>query len=283
MTGGVAVVIPTYERAALVGRALASVYAQTRAPDEVVVVDDGSTDGTAALVERSYPQATVLRQPNRGVSAARNLGISSTTSRWIAFLDSDDEWRPEKLERQVETLRSGTRAVCHTEEIWMRDGRRVNPRRRHRKPDGRVYRQCLPLCAISPSAVLLDRRVLRTVGLFDETLPVCEDYDMWLRVAARFPVTLVDEPLVIKHGGHSDQLSRSRRAMDRYRVRALARAWRELPLDGGDRLATLSMLEEKLSILIAGARKRQRRDLLAELSPQLPHVRRLLELERRAA
>ncbi len=277
----VTVVIPTFERAALVERALASVYAQTRLPDEVLVVDDGSTDGTAELVEARYPGTIVLRQEeNRGVSAARNRGIRSARHPWIALLDSDDEWQPHKLERQFEAIVSGRHLVCHTEERWIRDGRRVNPRRRHRKPSGRVYRDCLPLCAISPSAILLHRRVFESVGLFDESLPVCEDYDMWLRVAARYEVALVDEALVVKHGGHADQLSRSRPAMDSYRARALLRAWRELPLEPVDRRATLETLEEKLRILITGARKRNRRALLAELTPRLQHTRRLLELER---
>ena len=225
----------------------------------------------------------VLRQPNRGVSAARNAGISASRGRWIALLDSDDEWQPRKLERQLAELEMSPRPVCHCDEIWMRDGRRVNPRRRHAKRGGWIYHHCLPLCVISPSAILVERNVFSAVGLFDETLPVCEDYDMWLRVTARFPVLFVDEPLVVKHGGHDDQLSHSRWGMDRFRVRALARSWRELELGREARRATLEMLTGKLEILLSGARKRHHDELLRQLEPQLEHYRRLLKLEELAA
>ena len=275
----VTVVISTYQRADLVCRALRSVFAQTCQPDEVIVVDDGSTDGTSTRLASEFPRARVLRQENRGVSAARNRGIAAARGRWIALLDSDDEWQPSKLERQFEALRARPHAVCHCDEIWFRDGRRVNPGKRHSKRGGSIYLDCLPLCAISPSAVLLERRVFSEVGLFDESLPVCEDYDMWLRVAARFPVLLVNEALVVKHGGHGDQLSRSRWGMDRFRVRALAAAWRELNLDAEERRATLEVLLQKLEILLSGARKRQRDDLLRQLGPQLTHFRHLMRLE----
>jgi len=275
----VTVVVPTYQRSETVCRALASVFAQTHQADEVIVVDDGSTDDTAARISREFPRARVIRQQNLGVSAARNRGISESRQRWIALLDSDDEWRPSKLERQLEALRGRPHAVCHCDELWIRDGQRVNPGRRHAKRGGRIYLDCLPLCAISPSSVLLERRVFEVVGLFDESLPVCEDYDMWLRIAARFPILLVDQPLVVKHGGHADQLSRSRWGMDRFRVRALASAWRQLDLDGEERRATLAVLIQKLEILLSGGRKRGRDDSLDGWASQLVHFRHLMRLE----
>jgi len=255
----VSVVIPTYDRAARVERAVASVLAQTRPADEVVVVDDGSTDGTAERLRTAFPAVTVLGTENRGVSAARNHGIARTSGDWIAFLDSDDEWREEKLEAQLEALAAapGYR-LCHCDEVWIRGGRRVNPRRVHEKRGGWIYRHCLPRCAISPSSAMVARTLFDEVGLFDESLPACEDYDLWLRVCAREPVLFVDRRLVVKYGGHDDQLSRTVPALDRWRIRALIKILDSDVLDEEDRRATIATLHRKIDVYAAGAGKRGR-------------------------
>ncbi len=257
----VAVIIPTRDRRELLGRALDSVSSQSHPAREIIVVDDGSVDGTAQVVAKRYPQVRVVRQEAAGVSAARNRGIARSDSDWIAFLDSDDEWLPRKLERQAHLLAGRPDAlVCHTDEIWMRRGVRVNPRRKHRKPDGDVFERCLPLCCMSPSSILLHRSVLERVGTFDESLPVCEDYDLWLRVAARYQVALVNEPLVVKYGGHDDQLSRRYWGMDRFRIRALEQILATGGLSPEQRAAARRVLEEKVKVYAAGARKRGRLD-----------------------
>jgi len=260
-TSFVSVVIPTFQRAALLPRALESLRAQTRVADEVIVVDDGSTDGTGELLRSDFPEARYLRRENGGVSAARNQGIGEARGEWIALLDSDDAWRPEKLARQLAAL-AGARGhlVCHCDEIWIRDGRRVNPGRRHAKRGGRIFRHCLPLCAISPSAALIHRSVFAAVGVFDEELPACEDYDLWLRITARYPVLLVDEPLVEKHGGHEDQLSRTVPGLDRYRIRALVKILEEDRLGPEDRAATVATLDDKCRIWADGAAARGRHE-----------------------
>lgn len=246
-------------------RAVASVLAQTRPPEEVIVVDDGSTDGTAGCLRAAFPGIEVLRLEGRGVSAARNHGIRDAESEWLAFLDSDDEWLEEKLEAQLSSLAAAPgHRLCHTDEIWIRNGRRVNPRRRHAKRGGRIFRHCLPLCVISPSSALVHRSLLDEVGLFDESFPACEDYDLWLRICARSPVLFVDRPLLRKHGGHADQLSRTP-ALDRYRIRALAKLLDAGGLDPGDRRAAVATLEEKVRIYAAGARKRGRVGEVREL------------------
>jgi glycosyltransferase involved in cell wall biosynthesis len=256
----VSVVIPTFQRAALLPRALESVRRQTRQPGEVIVVDDGSTDGTAELLRRNFPEVLCLRRANGGVSAARNQGIAAARGEWIALLDSDDAWRPAKLERQLAALAAAPEhRICHSDEIWIRDGRRVNPGRRHAKRGGWIFRRCLPLCAISPSAALIHRSLFAQVGLFDEMLPACEDYDLWLRITARHPVLLVDEPLVEKHGGHADQLSRTVPGLDRYRIRALVKILAEDCLGPDDRVAALAILDEKCRIWSDGAAARGRR------------------------
>jgi glycosyltransferase involved in cell wall biosynthesis len=254
----VSAVLPAFNRAATLGRALESVLAQTRAADEVVVVDDGSTDGTDRLVA-GFPSVVYIAQENRGVSAARNRGVSAAAGEWVAFLDSDDEWRPEKLQRQLEALeRNPGHDVCHTDEIWIRNGRRVNPGRRHAKAGGRIFRRCLPLCAISPSAAMIRRSLLDAVGGFDEALPVCEDYDLWLRICAHHPVLFVDQPLVVKHGGHADQLSRAHWGMDRFRIRALVKILEEGGLDPADRTAAVDTLLAKVDVYLQGVRRRGR-------------------------
>ncbi len=253
----ISVVIPTHNRASLVCRAIRSVLDQTLAPREIIVVDDGSVDGTALLLARTFPSVTVLRQANAGVSAARNRGIDAAGGEWIALLDSDDEWLPRKLESQA-TLMIGNPElrVCHTDEIWIRNGRRVNPGRRHAKPEGRIFRQCLPLCCVSPSSVMLHGSVLADAGLFDPDMPACEDYDLWLRIFQHYPAGLVKDPCLIKYGGHPDQLSRRHWGMDRFRVHSLNRLLMRDTLEPGDRGACIETLKRKCNILVQGMERR---------------------------
>jgi glycosyltransferase involved in cell wall biosynthesis len=265
----VSVVIPTWNRAQLVERAITSVLAQSRPPEEVIVVDDGSTDNTADVVGR-FSAVIYERIEQSGVSAARNHGIRRARGEWIAFLDSDDEWLPEKLAVQMDALASSEPAllkhqVCHSDELWIRDGRRVNPRRRHAKRGGWIFQHCLPLCAMSPSAIVVHRRIFDEIGLFDESLPACEDYDLWLRITARYPVLFVDQPLIKKYGGHEDQLSRTVEALDRYRIQALRKILAEDVLGEDDRGAAIEMLVAKIDVYAAGAAKRGRQQEAAEL------------------
>jgi glycosyltransferase involved in cell wall biosynthesis len=260
-SSSISVVIPSFNRWHTLPRAVRSVLAQTRAPHEVIVVDDGSTDGTADAIATDFPAVTLLRQENRGVAAARNLGVDRARGEWIAFLDSDDEWGPRKLERQLAALAAQPGyAICHTEEIWIRNGRRVNPRDRHRKSGGYIFQKCLPLCVISPSSVMIRRSLLIEAGGFDQSFPVCEDYDLWLRLCSRHPVLFVDEPLTVKYGGHDDQLSKSLWGMDRFRIRALENVLSTGGLGEDDKCAALQTIIDKMDVYIAGARKRGKHD-----------------------
>ncbi len=255
----ISVIIPTYNRAACLARALDSVLAQSHAPHEIIVVDDGSTDGTRAMVEALDGAIHYLHQDNQGVSAARNAGIRRATGQWLAFLDSDDEWLPEKLERQLALARRfPSSRVIHTDEIWIRNGKRVNPRLKHRKSGGDIFLRCLPLCVISPSSVMISRKVFDTVGLFDETLPACEDYDMWLRICQRYSVHYLDEPLIVKYGGHPDQLSRRHWGMDRFRIRALEKLLHSALTDDAHRQAVMETIRDKAGVYLQGAMKRNK-------------------------
>jgi len=190
---------------------------QTYYPDEIVVIDDGSVDGTMDAFAQFGDSIAILNQSNKGVSAARNSGILNSLGDWLTFLDSDDEWLPEKLEMQVKYHKENPQIkISQTNEIWIRNEKRVNPMKKHQKYRGWIFKKCLPLCIVSPSAVMIHRSVFDEVGLFDETLPVCEDYDLWLRIARRYEIGLLPENFVIKYGGHDDQLSQKYWGMDRY-------------------------------------------------------------------
>ncbi len=254
----VSVVIPSYNRAELLPRALRSVYAQSWLQRgnaiEVLVIDDGSDDETATIVAKQFPQVRYIAQANSGVSAARNAGIRAAHGDWIAFLDSDDEWMPHKLNEQSRLLAESGLLICHTEEIWIRNGIRVNQMNKHRKRGGRIFEHCLPLCALSPSSVIIHRDVLGDVGLFDETLPACEDYDLWLRICARYAVAYVEQACIYKYGGHADQLSRQYWGMDRFRVRALEKIL-DTRLTADQYSVAYAMLMTKIEILLKGAVK----------------------------
>lgn len=260
MSSLVSVIIPTYNRWPMVREAVESVLGQSLKGSELIVVDDGSGDGTVEGLRRYGSALRLLCQSRRGVAAARNLGVRSCSGRYLAFLDSDDLWRPAKLEVQLSFMESRPEAqICQTEEVWMRRGSRVNPKKRHRKPSGDIFRPSLELCLVSPSAVMMTRELFDRAGGFDESLPVCEDYDLWLRVALAAPVHLISEPLVVKRGGREDQLSRSVWGMDRFRILALHKLLRA-GLSGERRRWVLEVLAKKVAILAQGARKRGREE-----------------------
>ncbi|MDE0206756.1 MAG: glycosyltransferase family 2 protein, partial [Candidatus Tectomicrobia bacterium] len=166
-------------------------------------------------------------------------------------------WMPGKVSAQVAYFEAHPDAqACHTDEVWIRRGVRVNERRVHRKQGGWQFLASLPHCLISPSAVMMRRALWERLGGFDETLPACEDYDLWLRLTALEPVGFLPERLVTKRGGHADQLSRVTPALDRYRIRALEKTL-ATSLPAGHRLAVLEQLAAKCRIVAQGARKRQ--------------------------
>ena len=257
----VSVVVPTYNRAHLITRALQSVVSQTFAPLDVIVVDDGSTDGTCERVCIDYPEVTLVSQSNRGVSAARNHGLSVARGDWIAFLDSDDVWHKSKIERQLGALAKEPRSrICHTDEIWIRNGVRVNPMNKHFKTGGNIFERCLSLCVISPSAVLIHRNVFEDFGSFDEELPACEDYDLWLRLSAKLPITYLPEKLVVKYGGHDDQLSKQYWGMDRFRIASIEKLICSRVLSNEQIQSAANEMLNKLGIYLQGARRRGNRD-----------------------
>ncbi len=266
----VSVIIPTYNRAACVKKAIDSVLSQTYQDFEVIVVDDGSTDSTRKMLEAYRDRLRYLFQPNQGVSSARNAGIRASKGKYIALLDSDDQWLPQKLEQQMEVMEHlPDLPLCHTEEIWIRRGVRVNPKKKHKKHSGYIFPYCLPLCVISPSSVVMQKTFFHKSGGFDETLPACEDYDLWLRITKDYPVHLLDTPLLVKYGGHEDQLSRQYWGIDRFRIQALEKLLQTGGLTAGQYAQTVQELRRKCTIMANGCMKRGKTEA-GEYYAQIP-------------
>lgn len=257
----VSIIIPTFNREKKIARAISSIFYQTYPDYEVFIIDDGSTDNTKNKVAQFGDRLTyIAHSSNLGVSAARNTGIKISSAPLIAFLDSDDYWLPAKLAAQVAFfMKHADEMACQTEEVWIRRGRRVNPRQKHMKPSGDIFERSLKLCVVSPSAVMLKRSLLEKVGLFDEDLPACEDYDLWLRIGSHYPVHLIREPLVVKEGGAQDQLSSRYSGMDRFRIKALMKLSQSGKLDPMQLKAALDELSLKGRIYGEGCVKRGKR------------------------
>lgn len=254
----VTVIIPTYNRANRVCRAISSVLDQTFTDFEVIVINDTSTDDTIERLGDFGDNIKIIRHSeNKGVSAARNSGIKKATGKYIALLDSDDYWMPEKLQVQIDFFNKNPDAlICQARELWVRNGRRVNPAKKHLKPSGDIFIPSLKLCLVSPSAVMFKKSLLDEVGMFDEDLPVCEDYDLWLRIAYKYPVYLIEQDLLVKEGGAPDQLSSSMPGMDRFRIKSMVKIFKRDVLNEAQEKALLKELRGKCRVYGEGCIKR---------------------------
>ncbi|MEA3492943.1 MAG: glycosyltransferase [Candidatus Margulisiibacteriota bacterium] len=233
----VSVIIPTHNRPKFTREAIASVKAQTYRDFELIIIDD------------------VM---GRGAAWARNRGAEKANGKYLAFLDSDDLWDKKKLKRQIEYLKKNRRfKACYTDEKWIRNGKHLNQMKKHRKFHGWIFDECLPLCIISASSILMTKELFNSLGGFDESLPVCEDYDLWLRLSLIHPIAFLDEKLITKRGGHPDQLSKKYWGMDRFRIKALGKLSAE-KLNNDQRRLVLGELQKKYQILLSGFWKRKR-------------------------
>ncbi len=256
----VSVILPTYNRAWALKDAIDSVLSQDYPQIELIVIDDGSTDDTQNLLVPYRDRLTLLTQENKGVSAARNAGIKESRGSLIALLDSDDAWDKRKISCQVDFFNEHPEAlICQTEEIWIRGGKRVNPKKRHKKPSGMIFEASLHLCLVSPSAVMMKKELFDLKGYFNEELTVCEDYDLWLRVSATLPVFLIDKPYTIKRGGHPDQLS-GLHSQDRFRIKSLCNLLEAGTLTKDQEKEVKKVLKDKCRVYGNGCKKRGRLD-----------------------
>jgi len=260
----VSVIIPTYNRKERLLLAMSSVIEQSFSDWELLVIDDASDDDTCsmAIFSNVHPQIVYKRfNAHRGVSAARNLGVMHARSQWICFLDSDDIWHKDKLLKQVSWHQEHCGfKISQTQEIWIRSGVRVNPPRSHEKIHGFQFKENLLRCMITPSSVMMEKALFKEVGGFNETLPACEDYDLWLKITSIYPVGLIDERLLTRYGGHADQLSASIMGLDRFRVRSILDLLTGSNLTEDQRESARRVLVQKALILANGFKKRGKHD-----------------------
>ena len=252
------VIIPTYNRRAFLEIAVPSVLNQTYSSLELIIIDDGSTDQTEDWIKHNRDARLVYkRQKNSGVAFARNQGLSLAQGDFIAFLDSDDRWVPNKLQRTYECIQQYPHiSIFHTEEVWYRNGKILEQKNKHKKPSGYVYKNALPLCCISISTVAIKRNVFDAVGGFDENFEACEDYEFWLRVTHQYHVQLIPEYLTLKDGGRADQLSSKIWGLDRFRIKALEKMLLSKKLDDEEYESTYLELKKKCLVFAKGAKKR---------------------------
>jgi glycosyltransferase involved in cell wall biosynthesis len=254
------IIIPTYNRKSFLKKAVDSVLNQTFPDFELIIVDDGSTDGTKEMIS-DYKDIRIkyLYQENKGPSSARNKAINQSKGKYICPLDSDDWWHKDKLRIHVEHFNSYPEyKIFHTQEIWYRNGELLHQKKKHAKPSGSIFPHCLPLCCVSISTAVIHKSVFDEIGLFDETLPACEDYDFWLRVSLKHPVFLIDQPLTLKDGGRPDQLSMKIEGLDKYRIISLEKLIEDNSLTKDQKKLVHSELLKKIKIYLAGCKKRDK-------------------------
>lgn len=253
----ISVIIPTYNRKEFLKNAIESVLNQKNVNFELIVVDDGSTDGTKEIVKK-YPLKYIY-QENKGPSSARNNGILNSSGSFISFLDSDDLWVEDKLKLQICFFKENKDyLIVHTGEKWIKNGKVLKQKEKHKKGSGDQFERSLELCVISPSSVMMKKELFEKVGLFDENFPACEDYEFWLRVTSKFKVGFIEKELVIKRGGHKDQLSTNVPCLDSWRTKAIGKLIKENWFSEEQKIKAKKYLIEKAEVYINGLIKREK-------------------------
>ena len=274
----VSVIIPSFNRSTVIARAIDSVLNQSYKNFELIIIDDGSTDSTDAVVESFIKNDKIkyFRQPNLGVSAARNLGASKASGDWLAFLDSDDEWHSDKLLTQVNFLKvNESLKIAYTDEIWIRNGVKVNKKLIHQKFGGWIFDKCVHQCFIAPASVILSSNLFFEMGGFDRDFKVCEDYDLWLKISSLYEVGFISLPLISKYGGHPDQLSTQFVAMDLWRLKSLARILSIRNLSEDHSQEVIEAINKKASILVKGFLKHGNSEAIKEIESILSNLPRM--------
>jgi len=258
----ISVIIPTYNREDFLKKAIDSVLAQTYKDFELIIIDDGSTDKTKQLVD-SYEQGIrYVYQDNKGPSGARNKGIRESNAEFIVFLDSDDWFDKEKLGCQFRAMQEKPDyLISHTEEIWYQSGNLLNHKNKHKKFGGLIFDKCLSICSVGMSTVMIKKEFFDKVGVFDEHMPCCEDYDLWLRASVKLPFLFIDKPLTLKKGGRPDQVSSIfARGMDKFRIYSLKKLIESGCLNSEQYVLALGELEKKCQIYGKGCIKHGKDD-----------------------
>jgi len=252
----ISVIIPTFNRSSFLTKTINAILEQTVSVDEIIVVDDGSTDDTREIC--SNFDIRYIYQDNKGVSSARNHGISLSLNDWIAFCDSDDIWHKEKIEKQIIFHQKNQHIlISHTNEIWKFNEKIIKQKKHHQKPSGYCFEDNLDSCKIGASTTLLNKSILEDIGYFDESLIACEDYDLWLRILLKYELGLCQEELVTKIAGHKGQLSFETPMMDTFRIEALLKH-----IDTKYMVLVKKELLKKIDIVLNGAKKHQNHDIV---------------------
>ena len=244
--------------------AVFSVLKQTHPPLELVVVDDGSEDGTRkycmGVLDEHPGSFRYLPMSHCGMPGkVRNAGARLASGDCLAFLDSDDLWKPDKLARQIGFFRENPEMrICHTREIWQRGLEIVSQAGQRHRRCGYIFPDALKKCIIGPSTVMMRRGLFEELGGFREDLDIAEDYELWLRITARYPVGYIDEPLVVKRGGHADQLSEKYGQIEVFRIKALLLNMEAGTFRGEQREPAARELVRKCRIYARGCEKRGR-------------------------
>lgn len=253
------VIIPTYNREDFIKKSVDSVINQSFRNFELIVVDDGSTDNTGKILNKYLDELVYIYQENKGPSSARNKGLEKSQGEYIAFLDSDDRWTHDKLKETNKCITADSKIkVIHTQEKWYKNGRIHNPKKKHKKPEGYIFENCLRICSVSISTAVVKREVFDDIGNFNESLPVCEDYDFWIRVSLKYPVYLVDKVLTVKDGGRNDQLSAIYHSKDKFRASSIEKLIKNNDLDNDEYFKAFKELKRKCNIYANGCMKRDK-------------------------
>lgn len=251
----VTAIIPTFNRASYLLEAIKSVENQTQKVDEIIIIDDGSNDNTKELVSSLHVK--YIYQENRGVSNARNLGIELASNDWIAFLDSDDTWQPNKIEIQTKFHKANPNLFASfSDEIWIRGDKEITLKK-HQQKEEPTFLNSLRNCKIGTSTFFAHKPLLKQVGVFDEELKACEDYDLWLRILLQTKIGYIDQKLTTKYARAQNQLSFTTAFMDIYRIKALLKHLNTVYVD-----KICDEIAYKLAILKKGAIKHNNEQIL---------------------
>ena len=246
----VSVVVPVFNQQEFIGEALHSIFGQSFRDFEIVVVDDGSTDETPAILARYGKDIRVLRQPNRGGAAALNAGVRAARGEWIAWLSADDAWEPSKLEEQVNALgQSPDAGLVYTDYVYIDSAGKILSREHFPCPVPR-WRRLIWLarrCYINGSSTLIRKDAFANVGLYDESDRLTPDWDLFLRIARKYNIVHVPEPLV-RYRIHGGQTSARRDLMERSSRRVFSRNARRLGPALGALVATLGLIKQVRSL-----------------------------------
>lgn len=262
----ISVIIPCYNRTSLLKEAVISVFKQSFTSFELIIVDDCSEENIEKAIAELQDE-TVFLPPLRFISLkkhsgmpgyVRNRGVEVANGEFVAFLDSDDLWENDKLEKQIAVLLERKGSFCHTREKWVRQGKIISQSSQKHKREGDIFEDALWKCIIGPSTVMMKKLLFEKYGGFWEDIEVAEDYELWLRITSENSVLYIDEPLTIKRAGDWEQLSEKYGQIEIFRIKAIKNLLEKRFFSSMAEKETLAkdIFAKKCAIYATGCRKR---------------------------